>query len=57
MIFMGVNVLLIGLLARITNVLTVGLIVLVIGSGLLVLGVAARTVGGRRHSYRAVFAP
>ncbi len=58
MIVKGINVLLIGLLAKITIVWTVEIIVLMVGSILLVLGTGGRPVGGRQHYYhRAVFAP
>ncbi len=43
--------LLVGFLAKIAILWTIGIVVLVIGLVLLVLGMAGRAVGGRRHYY------
>lgn len=51
MIILGIILLLIGFLAKIAILWTIGIVVLVIGLILLVLGMAGRTVGGRRHYY------
>lgn len=50
-IIIGLVLLLIGLLAGIAILWTVGLIVLVVGAILWILGAAGREVGGRRHCY------
>ncbi len=49
MIILGVVLFVIGLLANIAILKTVGLILLVIGVVLMVLGSTGRVVGGRRH--------
>jgi uncharacterized membrane protein HdeD (DUF308 family) len=49
MIILGIILLLIGLIAKISILWTIGIIVLVIGLALLVLGSVGRKVGGRRH--------
>lgn len=49
MIILGLILLIIGFIAKIAIVWTIGIIVLVIGLVLLILGVAGRAVGGRRH--------
>ncbi len=49
MIVLGLIVLVIGWLASIPILTTIGAIVLVIGLVLLVLGQTGRAVGGRRH--------
>jgi Family of unknown function (DUF6131) len=49
MIILGLILLIIGFIAKIAIVWTIGIIVLVIGLVLLLLGVAGRAVGGRRH--------
>jgi uncharacterized membrane protein HdeD (DUF308 family) len=51
MIILGVILLVIGFIAKIAIVWTIGIIVLVIGLILLALGMAGRAVGGRRHYY------
>ena len=51
MIIFGVILMLIGLLAGIAIVWSIGLIVLVIGIVLWILGSMGRAVGGRRHYY------
>ena len=49
MIIVGLILLLIGFLAKIAIVWTIGIIVLVVGLVLLLLGSIGRGVGGRRH--------
>ncbi len=51
MIVLGIILLIIGFLAKITILWTIGIVVLVIGLVLLVLGMAGRAVGGRKHWY------
>ncbi len=51
MIILGIILLLVGFLAKIAILWTIGIVVLVIGLILLVLGMAGRAVGGRRHYY------
>lgn len=49
MIVLGVILLLIGFLAHISILWTIGIVVLVIGAILWILGAAGHAVGGRRH--------
>jgi hypothetical protein len=49
MIVFGIILLLIGVLAKIAIVWTLGIIVLVVGLILLLLGSTGRAIGGRRH--------
>ena len=51
MIILGVILLIIGFIAHIPILWTLGIIVLVIGAILALLGVAGREIGGRRHWY------
>jgi hypothetical protein len=51
MILLGVVLLIIGFIAKIAIVWTIGIIVLVIGAILAVLGLLGREVGGRRHYF------
>lgn len=51
MIVLGLILLLIGLLAGIPILYTIGIILLVVGLVLVALGSAGRAVGGRRHYY------
>lgn len=51
MIILGVALMLIGIIAKIAILWTVGVVVLVIGLVLLVLGLMGREVGGRRHFF------
>jgi hypothetical protein len=50
-IVLGVVLLLIGFLAKVAIIWTLGIIVLVIGAVLAIAGVAGREIGGRRHWY------
>lgn len=51
MIVVGLVLLLIGFLAHIPILWTLGIIVLLIGLVLVVLGASGRAVGGRRHYF------
>ncbi|MFN2560621.1 MAG: DUF6131 family protein [Jatrophihabitans sp.] len=51
MIALGVILLLIGFIAKIAILWTLGIIVLVVGLILVLLGSTGRAVGGRRHWY------
>lgn len=51
MIILGIILLLIGLLAKIPILTTIGIIVLVVGLVLLLLGSTGRAVGGRKHFF------
>lgn len=50
-IILGIILLIVGFLAKIAILWTIGIIVVVIGLILLVLGMAGRAVGGRKHYY------
>jgi Family of unknown function (DUF6131) len=49
MIILGLILLIVGFLAKIAIVWTIGIVVLAIGLILVLLGAAGRGVGGRRH--------
>ncbi len=49
MIILGVILLIVGFIAKIAILWTIGIIVLVIGLILLILGFAGREVAGRKH--------
>jgi hypothetical protein len=51
LIILGVILLIIGFVAKIAIVWTIGIIVLVVGLILMLLGSMGRAVGGRRHYY------
>jgi hypothetical protein len=51
MIILGVILLVIGLVAKIPILETLGIILAVVGVVLMVLGSTGRMVGGRRHYY------
>ena len=51
MIILGIILLIIGLVAGIGILTTLGIILLVIGAILAILGGMGRAVGGRRHYY------
>ena len=51
MIILGLILLVIGFVAKIAILWTIGIVVLVIGAVLLALGAVGREVGGRRHYY------
>jgi hypothetical protein len=50
-IVLGLILLIVGFIAKIAILWTIGIIVLVIGAVLALLGVAGREIGGRRHWY------
>jgi uncharacterized membrane protein HdeD (DUF308 family) len=51
MIILGIILLVVGFIAKIPILWTIGIILLVIGVILLILGFAGREVGGRKHWY------
>lgn len=51
MIILGVILLIIGFVAKIAIVWTLGIIALVVGAILALLGMAGHAIGGRRHYY------
>lgn len=51
MIVLGVILLIIGFVAKIAILWTIGIVLLLIGLVLLVLGMMGRAVGGRAHYY------
>jgi Family of unknown function (DUF6131) len=51
MIVLGVILLIIGFIAKVAILWTIGIILLVIGLVLALLGMAGHAVGGRRHYY------
>ncbi len=51
MIILGVILMVIGFLAHVAILWTIGIIVLVVGLVLVVLGRTGRAVGGRRHYF------
>ncbi|MEA2160354.1 MAG: hypothetical protein QOD66_2734 [Solirubrobacteraceae bacterium] len=51
MITLGLILLIIGLIAKVGILWTIGVILLVVGLILAVLGTLGRAVGGRRHYY------
>jgi uncharacterized membrane protein HdeD (DUF308 family) len=51
MVILGAVLLLIGFVAKIAIVWTLGVIALVVGAVLAIAGTAGREIGGRRHWY------
>lgn len=51
MIALGIILLIIGFIAKIAILWTIGIVLLVVGLILMVLGSMGRAVGGRRHYY------
>jgi uncharacterized membrane protein HdeD (DUF308 family) len=51
MIVLGVVLLLIGFIAKVAIIWTLGIIAVVVGAVLALLGATNRAVGGRRHYY------
>jgi uncharacterized protein DUF6131 len=51
MIIVGILLLIIGFVAHIAILWTLGIIVLVVGAILMLLGATGRAIGGRRHYY------
>lgn len=51
MIVLGIILILIGVLAKISILTTIGIILLIVGAVLFLLGATGRAVGGRKHWY------
>lgn len=51
MIILGIILLVVGFIAKVSILWTIGIIILVIGAILAILGLAGREIGGRRHWY------
>ncbi|MGD0560112.1 MAG: DUF6131 family protein [Streptosporangiaceae bacterium] len=51
MIILGVILLIIGFVAKVAIIWTIGIIVVIVGVILALLGMAGHAVGGRRHYY------
>ncbi len=51
MIILGIILLIIGFVAKIAIIWTIGIIVVVVGAILMLLGMAGHAVGGRRHYF------
>lgn len=51
MILLGIILLIIGFVAKVAIIWTIGIIVLVIGAVLAVMGALGREIGGRRHYF------
>jgi uncharacterized protein DUF6131 len=51
LILLGIILLIIGFVAKVAIIWTIGIIVLVIGAVLAVMGALGREIGGRRHYF------
>jgi Family of unknown function (DUF6131) len=51
MIILGVILLIVGLVAKIPILDTIGVILIIVGAVLFLLGSTGRAIGGRRHYY------
>jgi hypothetical protein len=51
MITLGIVLLIIGLIAKVAILYSIGIILLIVGVVLFALGSAGRAIGGRRHYY------
>jgi Family of unknown function (DUF6131) len=51
LIILGIILLIVGFVAKIAIVWTIGIIVVVVGAALALLGMAGHAVGGRRHYF------
>jgi uncharacterized membrane protein HdeD (DUF308 family) len=51
LIVLGIILLIIGFIAKVAILWTIGIILLVVGAALVILGSMGRAVGGRRHYY------
>ncbi len=51
MIILGVVLLIIGFIAKVAIIWTLGIIAVVVGAVLALLGMGGRQIGGRRHYY------
>jgi hypothetical protein len=51
LIILGLILLIVGFVAKIAVLWTIGIVLIVVGAVLALLGMAGRAVGGRRHWY------
>lgn len=51
MIILGIVLLIIGFIAKVAILWTIGIVLVVVGAALVLLGAMGRAVGGRRHYY------
>ena len=51
MIILGILLLIVGFIAKVAILWTIGIVLVVIGVALVLLGAMGRAVGGRRHYY------
>jgi hypothetical protein len=51
MIILGIILLLVGFIAKISILWVIGIVLVVVGAALVLLGAMGREVGGRRHYY------
>ncbi len=51
MIILGTLLLIVGFIAKVAILWTIGIVLLVVGAALVLLGSMGRAVGGRRHYY------
>ncbi len=51
MIVLGIVLLIVGFLTKVSIIWTLGIILVVVGAVLALLGTAGREIGGRRHWY------
>jgi Family of unknown function (DUF6131) len=51
MIILGIILLLVGFIAKISILWVIGIVLVVVGAALVLLGAMGRAVGGRRHYY------
>jgi hypothetical protein len=51
MIILGILLLIVGFIAKVAILWTIGIVLLVVGAALVLLGSMGRAVGGRRHYY------
>jgi hypothetical protein len=51
MIILGILLLIVGFIAKVAILWTIGIVLVVVGAALVLLGAMGRAVGGRRHYY------
>jgi Family of unknown function (DUF6131) len=51
MIILGIVLLIIGFIAKVAILWTIGIVLVVVGAALVLLGSMGRAIGGRRHYY------
>lgn len=51
MIILGIILLIVGFIAKISILWTIGIVLIVVGAILAVLGATGRAIGGRKHWY------